>query len=324
MKKILLGLVIGLLAGGAGAWLLLHHHGEAAHEEKKSEESRAVHGTNGVTWLKLDKEAQERAGLKVAALEPASLKPEVKAFGRVLDPAPLATAMTELAAARTQFEASHRELERLKALHAQNQNVSARAVETAETTVQRDRIAIEAAQLRLVTTWGKNIAGRKDLDVFIHRLIAQEAALVRIDVPPAERISGPPAAARVSPLFAPDTAWPAELAGEAVTADPQTLGRGYLFVLNTNALAANSAVVAWLTLPGEEEKGAIVPREAIVRHEGEAFVYLQTGDEKFERKEIELEHPLAAGWFVEHLKPGAKIVIAGAQQLLSEELKGAE
>jgi hypothetical protein len=87
-------------------------------------------------------------------------------------------------------------------------------------------------------------------------------------------------------------------------------------------VAVNSAVIAWLSLPGEPEKGVIVPRESVIRHEGEAFVYVQTGGEKFERKEIELEHPLSKGWFVGQLKPGTKLVITGAQQLLSEELKG--
>ena len=188
MKKILFGIVIGLLAGGAGVWLFLRPHAGAPEEKKEEhkEASHVVHGTNGETWLNLDKEAQEHAGLKMAPLQAAELKPEMKAFGRVLDPAPLATAMTDMAAARTQFEASSRELERLKILYAQNQNVSTRAVESAQAVTQRDRVAVEAAQLRFISTWGKSIAGRKDLDMFVPKLIAQEMALVRIDVPPGE------------------------------------------------------------------------------------------------------------------------------------------
>jgi hypothetical protein len=53
------------------------------------------------------------------------------------------------------------------------------------------------------------------------------------------------------------------------------------------------------------------------------FVYLQTGDDTFARKEIELDRPTEAGWFVhEGLNPSDKVVTVGAQQLLSEELKG--
>jgi hypothetical protein len=229
--------------------------------------------------------------------------------------------MTDVASARAQFEASAKELERLKILHAQNQNVSTRALEAAEATTQRDRIAADAAQLRLLSTWGKAVAERKDLDSFIPQLITRQAALVRIDVPPSENLNGEPTAARVQ-LLSSETPMTAEFIGTATTADAQTLGRGFLFLIRTNGVPANAAVVAWLSAGGEAEKGVVVPRDAIVRHEGEAFIYVQAGDEQFERREIELEHPLEKGWFVEGLKPGTKIVVTGAQQLLSEELKG--
>lgn len=324
MKKLLFGIVVGLLAGGAGVWLFVHLHGAEEGEEKKEEkkeESHVIHGTNGETFIKLEQEAQERAGLKIAALEPAELKPEIKAFGRVLDPSLLAMAMTDIATARAQFEASSRELARLKILHAQNQNVSTRALETAEAAAQRDRIAAEAAQLRLLSAWGKAIADRRDLDVFIRQLVAQQAALVRIDVPPSGNFKGDPSAARVQ-LLSSDEPMPADFIGPATAADAQTLGRGFLFLIRASSVPANAPVVAWLSAGGTAEKGAIVPRDAIVRHEGEAFIYVQSGADRFERKEMALEHPLEKGWFIEGLKPGTKIVTTGAQQLLSEELKG--
>ena len=60
-----------------------------------------------------------------------------------------------------------------------------------------------------------------------------------------------------------------------------------------------------------------------MRHEGEAFIYVQRSPGLFERRGVELEHPLEKGWFVaEGLKAGESIVISGAQQLLSTELKG--
>lgn len=324
MKRLFLGIVVGLLVGAAGAWLFLHPHEGGGGEEKKEEtkvESHVVHGTNGETLLQLDKEAQERAGLKVAPLEAGELPPEIKAFGRVLDPAPLAAAVTESAAARAQFEASSRELERLKVLHSQNQNVSTRAVETAEAAAQHDRIAADAAQLRLFSAWGKSVAGESNLTAIVHQLVSQDAALVRVDVPLSQNLSGEPKAARLRPLSGRNLL-PAEFIGPAVSVDVQTLGRGFLFLVRTNGLAANAVVDAWLSVGGTAEKGAIVPHDAIVRHDGEAFIYVQNGDDQFAREKIELEHPVEKGWFVDGLKPGIRIVIIGAQQLLSEELKG--
>ncbi len=325
MKKVLFGIIVGLLIGGAGAWLFLRHHEPVAPAEKpaeKKEESRVQHGTNGETFLKLDKEAQEHAGLKIAALEAAELKPELKTFGRVIDASALATALNDIALARGQVEASTKEAQRLKTLFSQNQNASARAVEAAEATLKRDQLTLQAAELRLVTSWGPAIAARANIDGFVHSLLTQEAALVRVDVPASDKLEGAPTAARLALLSAPETPMDAEFIGPALTADPQTLGRGFLFLVKAKSLPANAAVIAWLSLPGETGKGVIVPRDAIVRHEGEAFIYIQTGGETFVRKELELDHPLEKGWFTEDLKPRAKIVVTGAQQLLSEELKG--
>lgn len=323
MKKTVLGIIVGLLTGGVGAWFFLHeaeHEKEGKKEEKK--ESRVQHGTNGETFLKLDEAAQKHLGLKVVSLEAAELKPEVAAFGRVVDPASLAASLTEIASAQAALEASGREAARLKTLFEQGQNASARALETAEATVKRDRIAAEAAQLRLLSSWGSAIAGRSNLDLFIRSLVAQETALVRVDVPAGEKLAGSPTAVRLASLAASDAPFEAEFVGSANATDPQTLGQGFFCLVKGRSLPVNAVVNAWLSLPGDTEKGVIIPRDAIVRHEGEGFVYVQTGADAFERKELELHHPLAAGWFTDEFKAGVKVVITGAQQLLSEELKG--
>ncbi len=324
MNKTLLGTLLGVALGVAGAWLVLKPHGK--HDENKpaeehKEESHVLH-TNGQTLLKFDKEAQEHMGLKVAALEPATLKPEVKGYGRVLDPSPLALLLVEGASTRAALEASAKEFQRVKTLAA-DQNASARALEAAEAAMKRDQILADAAQLKLIAGWGKAIAGRADLPAFVQSLSTLETVLVRIDLPLGEVLNKPPTAARIAAFAAEDSPVDAQLLGPVPSADPQSQGQGFLCLLNKTALTPGAAVTGWLSVPGDEKKGVIVPRTAVIRHEGEAFVYVQTGDELFERKEVELHHPTEKGWFEdEGLKPGQKIVVTGAQQLLSEELKG--
>src|SRR4029453_10123084 len=97
-------------------------------EEEHVAESHVLR-TNGQSFVKLDKEYQEHAGVRLAPLEAVLRKPEVKDYGRVLDPAPLAAQVANLATARAALEASTREYQRLKILHAQDQNVSTRALE---------------------------------------------------------------------------------------------------------------------------------------------------------------------------------------------------
>jgi hypothetical protein len=324
--KSIFGILAGLIIGAAVTWTFLRHH-DGGHEpeakkEEHKEESHVLH-TNDQTYVKLDKKEQEQAGLKIAPLEAATLSPEIKAFGRVMDPAPLAATLAEVASARVALDASTKELNRLKILHAQDQNVSTRVLEAAEATARRDQLLLQTAEVKMVTAWGKPIAAQADLPAFVHALATLDMALVRVDVPLGDALKAPPSKVRIASMSSPDNPVEAQFLGAASTADPQTQGQGFLLLVKNSAFTPGATVVAWLDAGGAEEKGVTVPRAAVVRHEAEAFIYLQTADELFERKKIELHHPTAKGWFIdEELKPGQNIVVVGAQQLLSEELKG--
>lgn len=329
MSKLILGLIAGLLLGGAGVWFYEHQHGgsEAGEEKKKEEEKKEVsfvqHGTNGETFLKIDAETQARMGLKTEPLASAQLQPEVQAYGHVLDPAPLAALLVESASAKAALEASTHEYERLKLLYDQGQNASARALETARAMMQRDQIQLDSVQPRLLLSWGGAVASLPDLPAFMHSLAERKEALVRVDLSLDEAVKAPPTGGRLAALTAPEHFIPAQFLGPAPSADVQLQSQGFLLLQKTNPLPPGAAVLALLKVPGESLAGVNLPREALVRHEGEVFVYVQTGQDTFARKEIELERPMDGGWFVhEGLKPGDKVVTAGAQQLFSEEVKG--
>ena len=324
MRNTIFGIVIGLVLGMGGAWMLLHHH-EGKEEKKadeKKEESVVQHGTNGEVFLKLNKEAQEHSGIKVAPLEAIEAKQEIRVYGRVLDPSLLATQLADSGTLRAALEASRKEFERLKGLNAQNQNVSARSLEAAEAAVKRDEILLEIAQAKLKLTWGESIAGRKDLSEFVQSLVSLRSALVRIDLPIGERISGTPGGARIGPINADTNLVDATFLGVATSADPQMQGQGFLFGVAANTFMPGASVMGYLAISGEPKKGVLVPGSALVRYEGEVFIYVQKGEDKFEREEVKLDVPLKNGWLVTHeLEPGEKVVVTGAQQLLSEELK---
>jgi hypothetical protein len=68
-------------------------------------------------------------------------------------------------------------------------------------------------------------------------------------------------------------------------------------------------------------KGLIVPTAAVVWSEGKAWVYQQTAADRFARRAVSSDIPVERGFFVaEGFAPGDKLVIQGAQALLSEEL----
>ncbi len=352
MNKVILGIVIGLALGAAGTVILVKYPNVAnllkssradkeQEPEAQAEESFVQHESNGQTVVKLDPNEQRLIGLKVAPLQAAQAPAEVKGFGRVLDPAPLAALVTEGATAQAALQASTKEYERVKTLFEQNQNASAKAFETAEAAMNKDRVAVESVQLRLLAGWGKEIASRQDLQAFVASLAARQAALIRVDLPLGDRLKAPPVGGRVAPVGMPEDGIEAQVLGPAPTTDPQTQTKGYLLLANTDTLAQGAALVAYLAVPGPARPGVIIPREAVLRHEGGTFVYLQQ-DDAFQRQAVTLERPIGNGWFSpvgerdpqrdasrlgtpnNHppLQPQEKVVVVGAQQLLSEELKG--
>jgi hypothetical protein len=56
-----------------------------------------------------------------------------------------------------------------------------------------------------------------------------------------------------------------------------------------------------------------------LRHQGKAWIYLQTGDGEFTRKEIS-DFNSSGGWFARDLSPTNRVVVGGAQTILSTEL----
>ncbi len=317
--------VFALLAGTTVSLLTAcSKTGEGNEGEKpKAEESPHVkHGTNGEVTVTLDVEMQKRIGLKVES--PAAMKwqPETKGYGRVLDPAPLASLMAELVAAHIAVEASHREFDRLRTLAEQN-NASVRALQAAEAVAQRDQLFVESLRTKLVLGWGKAILAREDPRAFVQSLANRDQALVRLDLPAGESLDQPPSSARLLVLGDSVSPVAATFFDTAPAVDAQTQGQGYVFLVDgrTPALAPNAAVTGYLTIPGGPLNGVVVPSSAVVRYQGKAWVYVQTGDREFSRREIPLDRRTTNGWFVASgVTDTERVVASGVQTILSEEL----
>ena len=92
MKK---PLFVILIAAGAMAGLIFANRKMGQERELEREREKPVvaksqvkPGTNGEATLTLEDEAQNRIALQVEPVRSAKLNPELKGFGRILDPAP--------------------------------------------------------------------------------------------------------------------------------------------------------------------------------------------------------------------------------------------
>jgi hypothetical protein len=241
----------------------------------------------------------------------------------VLDPGPLAALVTDLLSARAAQAASSNELARLKTLEGQG-NASARSLQAAEAAAVRDQLALRALSDRLALSWGQAVGDQSDLLGFAQSLVSLDTVLVRVDLPVGHDLKSPAGARLVAPS---GQTLEGEFLGPATTVDPETQGRGFLFRVrpNPSRLSPGEAVVGYLRAPGAPVAGVLVPRAAVVRTEGAGWVYVAAeGGKAFVRTGVALDRPTEAGWFVtQGVAAGDRLVVTGAQELLSAELKGA-
>ena len=301
MKKSIPAILLLAIVVGGGIYFFKHRGettkpaGEKPTADKPAvEEGEKTHVTRDETGrvvVHMDDETQGNIGILVAKPAAAQLSPELKGYGRVLDPTPLAALITELATARAAYAASSNELARLKILSAQG-NAPERALQTGEALALRDQLAIQSARDRLTLSWGKAIAGQSDLPAFVQALTSQSALLARIDLPLGETLASPPTGARLVTMAG--ASLEAELLGAASNVDPLSQGRGFIFLAKPKELPLlpGEALTGYLKIPGEPLAGVVIPRGAVVRTEGTGWVYrLDGGSESFTRIQVTLDHP---------------------------------
>jgi len=293
---------------GALVWWGFHRRG---HEEKDAKDEEAHEEKQEAGVVKIDVETQKRVGLAIAPLKATQHKPAIAAYGRVIDPSPLAALDGDLATAEAALEASKAAEERARGLFQSGENVARKTLETARAQLVTDQTRIQALRRKLSLEWGESLA---ELDTaargrLIDELVRGGTALIRVDVPAAQAITELPKAASIVVIGREREPLEAAQLTPATQVDPKTQTQGYLLRVEHPpfALHPGTAVTAWLELPGEAQAGVIVPRSAIVYFGGAAWIYLQA------------EGVFVAGKF----KGDEKAVITGAQMLLAKEQKGA-
>lgn len=148
-----------------------------------------------------------------------------------------------------------------------------------------------------------------------------------------------PAPSRVA-VRAPDGT---QALAERLAQDPRSPAAGaihrLLYVVRNSGETFAPGTSVEVCLPaGLERSGVIVPESAVVWSEGKAWIYLQQprepareaadadqtgapGQAPFVRREIPTDLPVPHGWFVSGLPPETRVVVSGAQLLLSAEFE---
>ncbi len=280
-----------------------------------------------------------------------AVEPRFAPVDRVDLASKLASARADVEATTASLVAARAGYERLKTLNGQEANsVSQRALQEAEAQVKgaeaRLKAATDTAKL-IESAMGAKAGPTGPLPLTVERggqvielpanpgesfeagqavlkVARFDKLLAAVSVLPGQRIDPSVNAARILVTGFEDHPINGERVAIAPAVNAKTLAQTFLFRISDSALGLRPgmAVAAHLTPPGKARKGVVIPRSAVVRLNGKAWAYVQTADDKFTRREVSTADPTTQGWFVTTgWKEDERVLTAGAQTLLSEELK---
>ncbi|HVL43956.1 MAG TPA: hypothetical protein VM407_03930 [Acidovorax sp.] len=317
----------------AGLWALHGYHAYLGASAETAEAPRTdVRAVPGKPGIAIDQEERERAGIATTRAQPVELQAQSQAIATALPLQELIDAAASIAAARAQDEraratvaASRRDFERLQGLHAQDRNVSDRALEVADAVWRADDAAARASQAALDAArsaararWGNVLADALSArgPLWLH-LESGRSLLLRVTatsgtssavMPPSMEIESPDGTARQARLISP-----------APISDARIQGAAYWYEVAAAGLAPGMTLAARFGA-GAKQAGALLPPDALLWWQGKQWVYVEEEPGRFERREATAAQRVDGGWFVPGF-PQATVVSRGAQALLSQELR---
>lgn len=321
MKTQFLTFVAGTLGGVALAWGIFRHPG---HEGVREADAESTHHTER-SGLKLNDELRESMGLEVMVVSATNAPVVTLVHATVVDVTPLVQLFNEVSLARLHAEASEVEFRRLKVLYEQSQSASARAYEAGELAMKRDRMAVATAENKLRLLLGTELFESSDLASLMDGLVRRKIGLIRLQIPPGSDASMTPRSAWARSMDSRDGTVPLRVVGRASVQENTTEAGAFWAIRDESKTiggGGGGAVEAWVEAADSKVSGVLLPSSAIVRHEGSASVYVVKEEGKLERVRIRLEGKLINGWVVSGgVTNGNQVIVTGAQQLLSSELK---
>lgn len=239
----------------------------------------------------------------------------IEGVATVLSPDALIQLDSEIKAAEIALEFSKGQFERYK----QTKSLSQQTIAVAEKQALTDETQLKLLQNRLAPAWGQGapFSAPAARALLIRELAEGTKVLVRLDFP-----ETPPASPRNARVLALQggPARPVLNMWEAPSGNQSLPGTSY-FALIESAPALKPGDRARLIADRDESAtGTVIPSAAIVVYSGQAWCYVETGPDKYERRTVSLEHPVEDGFLVrEGFPAGTHVVVKGASLLLARE-----
>jgi hypothetical protein len=296
----------------------------------------------GAATLALPIASQNQSGIKTTKLVATQHQSATASYGTVEAIDSLVEMRTRYLAAladgnvtRSAITIAEQNLQRLQQLNQDDKNVSDRAVQEAQASLngEKAKLATSATLANGISDnmrqqWGATLANwamQTSSNGEFQSFLQSHEVLLKITLP-FDITPNKNTTLQISPMGSQSQIVKAQFISDAPQADNTIQGKTYYYRAPSGSLRAGMRVTTRLNTQGKASAGVIVPHEAVVWYANQAWVYQKVGAEKFIRRlvttEIEIESEAISGWYnTSGIAANDEVVTSGAQLLLSEELK---
>jgi len=292
----------------------------------------------GKMMVRIDDEIGEYAGVEVHTLLKTNYFPESKALAKVVDLRPMLAlrarynqALASLNVAKVMKVSAVQELTRLKQLSKDAGSVAAKKVNYAQTKVNEAHAKLQGVSFNVqavhdeaLQTWGETVSSwilEKDSKEW-QRLLSHQDSLLLVTLPADISLAAEVSFIRIARDGSRQQARKAYFVSPALITDKVIQGETYFFKTATGKLRSGMSLDAWVPKGSKSLEGVFISEQAIVWSDGQAWAYVQVDDEMYQRRSLLSGLAAAGGVFIQdEMLAGDKLVMRGAQMLLSEEFK---
>jgi len=308
---------------GYGTWYCLVVLLAACGQGSPENDSAATEDQPPALGVALDADERDKLGVEISPAQSATFAPSIEGPARVADAQAVIGAMAELGHAEADVRTSQAALKRARDLFNNDAAVSAETLETAQRQADADEARLRVARARATLSFGASApwldAARRE--VLLGALSAGSTLLVSASFPSGFGDSTP-SVLSFRRTGAAAESWSATefWAGPA---DASVPGPTLLALLSAAPDLSVGERLTASVAAGVPLAGAVVPLSAVVLAGGQPWCYLETEDDVFVRRRVDLGRPLPQGYFqAEGYAGGEPIVVAGAGLLLAREIGG--
>lgn len=329
------GLVLGVF--GLALWGYLMGQQERLLEREIESPLKApsrVVQKNGAAVIVLEPNAIAKGAIVTEPLAAVTHQRINSAYGIVLSTRELIElrrayieAGNQLQKAQSAATAGRKEFERVRTLHADEQNLSTQTLETAEAAWQTAAATMQIAQATLDALtqtarqqWGP-ILTRLAVDATprFKRLTQQQEVLIQATLPAGVAVDS--AAGTATLHTARGKSVTARILSAAPQTEPSLQGASFFLVAPAAGLVPGMTVMVDLPVAAPEN-GVLIPANAVIWWQGKAWAYVESSAGVYQRRAVPDHNPMSGGWFsAADFTAQERIVKVGAQLLFSEEFR---